>query len=94
MGGEVHLMGKPAAAIYGAALGMLALPPERVLAVGDSLEHDIAGAAAAGIDSVFVGGGIHAHEILVESRIDPDGLSRLAAQHGVAPSYAVSFFAL
>lgn len=31
--------------------------------VGDSLEHDIAGANAAGIDSIFVLGGIHAEEL-------------------------------
>ncbi|KAL7528873.1 hypothetical protein ACHAXR_002682 [Thalassiosira sp. AJA248-18] len=34
-----------------------------VLHVGDSLEHDVAGANAAGIDSVFVLGGIHAREL-------------------------------
>lgn len=31
----------------------------RVAAVGDSLHHDVLGAARAGIDSVFVCGGVH-----------------------------------
>jgi ribonucleotide monophosphatase NagD (HAD superfamily) len=31
--------------------------------VGDSLEHDIVGANAAGIDSIFVIGGIHAKDL-------------------------------
>lgn len=46
LGGEVVLMGKPAAIIYEAAAEMLALPKDQILAIGDSLEHDIAGCAA------------------------------------------------
>jgi ribonucleotide monophosphatase NagD (HAD superfamily) len=43
-GGEVQLMGKPDAIIYKAALEMLpSIPTQSWLAVGDSLEHDIAG---------------------------------------------------
>lgn len=42
--------------------------------VGDSLEHDVAGANAAGIDSIFVLGGIHAKELgLVPTGIDEHG---------------------
>jgi HAD superfamily hydrolase (TIGR01459 family) len=62
-GGEVRWIGKPDRAIYRHALGMLGLAPDRVLAIGDSLRTDIAGAAAAGLDSVWVLGGIHAAEI-------------------------------
>ncbi|GFH07390.1 uncharacterized protein HaLaN_02182 [Haematococcus lacustris] len=60
LGGEVQLMGKPSPLIYQACLEELGLEPAQVLAVGDSLEHDIRGAAAAGIHSLFIGGGIHA----------------------------------
>ena len=35
----------------------------RVLAVGDSLRTDIAGAARSGIEAVFIAGGIHADEL-------------------------------
>lgn len=56
-------MGKPAAVIYEGALEMLGLPAEEVVAVGDSLEHDIGGAQAAGVDSVFVLGGIHREDV-------------------------------
>ena len=59
-GGVSVLLGKPAPEIYSAALELLGLPPAAVLGVGDSLEHDVAGATAAGVDCVFVGGGIHA----------------------------------
>jgi len=52
----VVLMGKP-------ALDMLGLPPSEVVAVGDSLGHDIGGAQAAGVDSLFVLGGIHRQDV-------------------------------
>lgn len=45
-GGQVQLMGKPDPIIYSAAREMLpgaAGDPQQWLAIGDSLEHDIAG---------------------------------------------------
>ncbi|PRW61092.1 Haloacid dehalogenase-like hydrolase superfamily isoform 1 [Chlorella sorokiniana] len=63
LGGEVVLMGKPAPVIYREALAQLQLPAEQVVAIGDSLEHDIGGAQAAGVASVFVLGGIHAEDV-------------------------------
>ena len=47
MGGDVELLGKPGIAIYEAAMEMLGLTPEQLVAVGDSLQHDIAGALLA-----------------------------------------------
>lgn len=38
-------MGKPDPVIYDAALAMWDVPKERVLAIGDSLQHDIQGTA-------------------------------------------------
>jgi HAD superfamily hydrolase (TIGR01459 family) len=58
-GGEVRYVGKPWPEIYRHALERLDLAPERLVAVGDSLDHDVAGSAAFGIDSVLVTGGIH-----------------------------------
>lgn len=63
LGGVVRYHGKPEARIYRTCLGRLGLDRNRVVAIGDSLEHDIAGAEAAGIDSVFIGAGIHRGEI-------------------------------
>ena len=37
-------------------------PPSAVLAIGDSLQTDVLGAARMGFDCVFVTGGIHAGE--------------------------------
>ena len=61
MGGIVRSLGKPDPAIYGPVLGLLGISRTATLAVGDSLRTDIAGAAAAGIDSCWVLGGIHGH---------------------------------
>ncbi len=93
---QVHLMGKPAPIIYDSARQQLGLAPSEVIAIGDSLEHDVAGAAAAGIDSLFVGGGIHAGEL----GISRDGsltapsrtVGQLCAQLNVqAPTFAVPY---
>ncbi len=47
LGGEVVLLGKPAAVLYEEALRLLNLRKSEVVAIGDSLQHDIAGACAA-----------------------------------------------
>jgi HAD superfamily hydrolase (TIGR01459 family) len=63
LGGKVEWYGKPHEAIYRHALGLAGDPaPDQVLAVGDSLQTDVLGAARMGFDCVFVQGGIHAGE--------------------------------
>ena len=59
LGGDVRSIGKPDPAIYQPVLQRLGLPVERVLAVGDALHTDIAGAAAVDIAACWVLGGIH-----------------------------------
>ncbi|KAL4539411.1 hypothetical protein Ndes2437B_g02211 [Nannochloris sp. 'desiccata'] len=106
LGGEVHLMGKPASVIYQGALQMLDLPAENVLAIGDSLEHDIAGAMGAGVDSLFVGGGIHAVELDIDQQgkikitgsvdegEDETLLSEVCHRFGAHPQFYIDYFAL
>lgn len=63
MGGEVLYAGKPYRPIYDLALSRVKgkQPPlNRVLAIGDSLRTDLAGANSVGIDFVFLTAGIHA----------------------------------
>lgn len=61
LGGHVEWYGKPYAAIYEHALKLAGNPPkDQVLAIGDGLQTDVLGAARAGIDCIFVAGGIHA----------------------------------
>lgn len=59
MGGGVTYVGKPHAAIYDAALAALGRPdPARTLCIGDSLAHDVAGGAGAGLKTLLVSGGV------------------------------------
>ena len=65
LGGTVFYHGKPHPAIYGTCLEALAVASrDRVLAIGDSIEHDVLGAARAGLRSAFIAGGIHAEELM------------------------------
>lgn len=66
-----------------------------VIAVGDSLHHDIKGANAAGIESVFVSCGIHATELGVDSFGEAANISRvqaLATKFDARPSYVLPAF--
>ncbi len=81
LGGETILAGKPHAPIYRAALeeaGRLRGRPvdrDRVLAVGDGLETDVAGAAAQGLDMLFITTGIHRDQLHPDGDEDPGGLA-------------------
>ena len=57
MGGKVEWIGKPYPAIYRAALALIG-NPERVLAIGDSAEHDVAGGRRAGASTLLVRTGL------------------------------------
>ncbi|MEO8667727.1 MAG: TIGR01459 family HAD-type hydrolase [Bauldia sp.] len=65
-GGETIVVGKPHPEIYAAALKRIEalagrpVPTTALLAVGDGAETDIRGANSAGIDALFITGGIHA----------------------------------
>ena len=62
-GGHVRWHGKPYRSVYDSCLALLGIDDRsRILAVGDSLRTDIAGAAAAGLNSLLIAGGIHAED--------------------------------
>ncbi len=69
LGGEVLYAGKPYPPIYQRALARAEaargakVPLGRVLAIGDSVRTDLKGAAALGVDFLFLTSGIHAGEI-------------------------------
>src|SRR6266705_3428749 len=75
-GGEVVFAGKPYRPIYEQALALAEAARgkraehHRVLAIGDSVRTDLKGAAAFGIDCLFVTAGIHAEEL--GGRENPD----------------------
>jgi len=69
MGGKVLMAGKPFAPIYDmsyAEVDRLAgrpVPKDRILAIGDGVRTDVAGANNQNLDLLFVAGGIHAAEL-------------------------------
>ena len=91
LGGEVLYCGKPHTPIYQTALAragdiragrMPALG--RVLAIGDSVRTDLKGAAAFGIDCLFIVSGIHADDFAAADAAS-SGLGAMFQSAGVAP---------
>jgi HAD superfamily hydrolase (TIGR01459 family) len=61
LGGRVLSYGKPYLAVFRAVEHAMSITdPSRILMIGDSPEHDIAGAKAAGWGALLVRGGLHA----------------------------------
>jgi HAD superfamily hydrolase (TIGR01459 family) len=93
IGGDVRLVGKPDPAVYQHALKSLGLPSSRVLAVGDSLRTDIAGAMATKIDACWVLGGLHGEALRhTEKPFNRELAEREACSAGVAPVATVERF--
>jgi HAD superfamily hydrolase (TIGR01459 family) len=94
-GGHVDYVGKPDPLIYQHCLGRLpGAARERSLAVGDSLHHDVAGGARAGLATAFVVEGIHRPEFAGLAG-DADRLERLAGlaeRYGAAPDWMIERF--
>ncbi|HEY7865246.1 MAG TPA: TIGR01459 family HAD-type hydrolase [Psychromonas sp.] len=86
MGGIVYWHGKPQNHIY-KMCNELVGGWDRAIAVGDSLEHDIAGANSASISSLFITSGIHSAEIS-----DQKSIVNLSNAFSVKPSYCVDWF--
>ena len=64
-GGKVVWLGKPDKVVYDEILSDVDADGggrERVLAIGDSVGHDILGATEGGVDSMYIAGGINAEE--------------------------------
>lgn len=93
MGGTVAYAGKPYLPVYNlafqrlAALRGQAVQRVQVLAIGDGIGTDIAGAAAAGIDSIYVASGVHAGP---GGRIDADTLAEIFANAEGRPIAAMN----
>jgi HAD superfamily hydrolase (TIGR01459 family) len=78
-GGRVRWHGKPFRSVYDTCVRLLGIDDcSRILAVGDSLRTDIAGAAGARIDSLLIADGIHAEEFGTVGDRAPD-LERIEA---------------
>ncbi|MCM2294101.1 TIGR01459 family HAD-type hydrolase [Allorhizobium sp. BGMRC 0089] len=93
MGGETRYAGKPHSPIYEAALIKAAeikgteIDRSRIIAIGDGMPTDVRGAANAGLDLLYVSGGIHAGEYTVNGDTDESALKAYLAREGVSPHY-------
>ena len=60
MGGKVVILGKPSKEIYIKSCKQFdQINKSKIIAVGDSLDHDILGASNFGVDSVLITSGVH-----------------------------------
>jgi len=88
MGGAMREEGKPYPAVYRRCAALLdGVPAERILAIGDGIETDILGARDAGIDAVWITGGLPAHTWGIAPGDAPpqDRVAEACARHDVAP---------
>jgi len=95
LGAEVFYHGKPYPAIYDSCLKAVAgCRRDRVIAVGDSIEHDVVGAQGAAIPCAFVSGGIHLADLGVAwgELPEPDSWRRFLEGAIARPEYLLPAF--
>ncbi|HML10859.1 MAG TPA: TIGR01459 family HAD-type hydrolase [Stellaceae bacterium] len=88
IGGAVRWHGKPYSSVYASTLSLLGIADKkRVLAVGDSLRTDIAGANGVGLDSLLIAGqGIHVDDFAPGGALDLARIAAAASAAGVRPT--------
>lgn len=93
LGGDVRSLGKPDPAIYQPVLESLGLPPSEVLAVGDSLRTDIAGAVGVDLAACWVLDGIHGADFKrLDGTFDTAKVEQAAQNSGVMPTVTIPTF--
>ena len=96
MGGESLYFGKPHPPIYDLARRRLTalgnpVPDHRILAIGDGILTDIAGAMGEDIDSLFITGGLAAAETKTQTQPAPDALNTYLQKENYSPTYSIGF---
>ena len=94
MGGESLYFGKPHPPIYDLARRRLSelgvdVPDGNILAIGDGVLTDIAGAMGEDIDSLFISGGLAAIETKTGHQPDEDALNAYLEREMSAPTFAI-----
>lgn len=98
LGGSVTYAGKPYRPIYARAVaqaealdGGRPLDPARILAVGDAMRTDVAGAHAFGVACLFVARGIHADEMgVTQLQSGTEGLTNFLKRQQLRPDLAMN----
>ena len=96
MGGESLYFGKPHPPIYDLARRRLtelgrSIDDGRVLAIGDGVLTDIAGAVGEDIDSLFITGGLAAAQTKTTQQPDAQALSSFLEAENSSPTYSIGF---
>jgi HAD superfamily hydrolase (TIGR01459 family) len=94
MGGQALYFGKPHPPIYDLARRRLAalghgVPDQSILAIGDGIHTDIAGAMGEDIDSLFITGGLAATETKTTHQPDPEALNTYLEREKLSPLYSI-----
>ncbi|MEO1557890.1 MAG: TIGR01459 family HAD-type hydrolase [Pseudomonadota bacterium] len=94
MGGESLYFGKPHPPIYDLARRRLYelgvdVPDAGILAIGDGVLTDIAGAMGEDIDSLFISGGLAAAETKTDVQPEHDALSAYLQKEMSTPTFAI-----
>ncbi|WP_292449848.1 TIGR01459 family HAD-type hydrolase [Mesorhizobium sp.] len=94
LGGTVRYHGKPHSPAYRHALDLLGHERHEVLAVGDSLRTDVAGARNEGLDVVFIASGIHRAELgcIKPGEFQLSRLQELLARQSDIPTFVARHF--
>tara|TARA_Y100001970_G_C14170457_1_gene823828 strand:- start:613 stop:1482 length:870 start_codon:yes stop_codon:yes gene_type:complete len=93
MGGKVVILGKPSKEIYKEATKSLNYDLSKIIAIGDSLFHDIQGAKNFGIDSLFITSGIH-KEMFLETSLSWKDILKSNKILNIAPTYICENFSI
>ncbi len=98
MGGRVVMAGKPYAPIYDLAYRELealgvSIDKARLLAIGDGVLTDVAGANAQGLECVFVASGMHGEALMTNGVLDAAKVEAALAAEGVHASYVMGALA-
>lgn len=91
-GGVSHMIGKPHKLIFRHALKLFdGIIPSRVVVIGDSLQHDIAGAIASDLDSAFVTQGVHAGAFKAAGspELKRKVMEQMVQNYGVRPNWVL-----
>lgn len=96
MGGESLYFGKPHPPIYDLARRRLSalgtdVPDKRILAIGDGVLTDIAGAMGEDIDSLFISGGLAATDTKTNIQPDPNALNAYLKKEMSNPTYTIGY---
>ena len=94
-GGKVHFIGKPYPEIYRHCLTLVPnVHASRILAVGDSLHHEIIGGMSVGLNTLLTLNGVHADHFV--DTIDPleinHRIRKTSGPNGALPDWAVPSF--